>query len=409
VTPRFAALLLAATLVARPACAAVEEFSSFDAAAMEVDDENFLDHYVSRMPASWQDEWDRAPTAFRTSEGCLTAATWHQWNELKGRATMGPSWWLDVSYLQTTDPQATYEWLRLDFTRATSFGSAAVRFQPAYDKSQQDLALFAQIGDATRPLEIRGTFTFVDALNSFWEFRQALVGDHSEPYRAHPFQPELSVVSRGEHRRIEAYGKWLTPSRKQIEDPDPALSGRSSIWGSHAWIDARQDVARWTLLARFDDEQVLSAQELGGSPGDGRNFRRIWTAEGGLRHPLGWRLTAEGRYLYGDRAEDWSPPVAEATFRGLDRMGVFQLDWTARSGTILRTGLLYDRIGIARAGDVPDFSYGSRKAARAIIGFEARLGSIHVKATEGIQLDHKPYPVTFHHDKAYVQLQTAFR
>ena len=406
---RLAALLLAAALVTARAHADTQQFATFDAASMEEDDENFLDHFQSRLPDEWRAEWEAATAALRTSQGCLTSGTWHQWDEFKARAPMTDRAWLDFSFVQTTDPQASWEWVRFDFTRATRWGTFAGRFQPAYDKSQQDLAALWRWGDGTRPLELQATFTFVDALNSFWEFRQARVGNHSEPYRAHPFEPELVVISRGAHRRLEAQAKWLTPSRKDIDDPDAALSGRSSLWGSHVFVDAEQDLARWTLLARYDGTQALSAQQLNGTPGDGRNYRRAWSAEAGVRRALGPRLRIEGRYAYGNRAEDWHPPVADAAFRGLDRMGALLVHWTARPSLELITGLLYDRIGITRTGAVPDFSYGTRKESRGLIGLQTRIGNVRLQGLEGIELDSEPYPVTFHHDKAYVQLQTTFR
>jgi hypothetical protein len=69
---------------------------------------------------------------------------------------------------------------------------------------------------------------------------------------------------------------------------------------------------------------------------------------------------------------------------------------------------MYDRIGIARAGVDPFFTYGSRKESRAYLGLDARFGRVSVSGVEGIELDQEPYEVTFHHDKGFLRLQTTF-
>src|SRR5262249_50312728 len=61
---------------ARPAHAGTEEFSTFDVATMEEDDESLMDHVLLRPPREWRSEWERAPQAIRTSQGCLTSGQW---------------------------------------------------------------------------------------------------------------------------------------------------------------------------------------------------------------------------------------------------------------------------------------------------------------------------------------------
>jgi len=403
------ALLVAAVLVAGPARASVEEFSGFDVAMMEEDDENMLDHFLSRPPDAWRDEWERSNAGFRSSEGCLTSGLWYLANDFRSRAPLGSRAWMDVQFRQVNDDEAAWQWLQLDFRYPTSrFGTPGWRFRPSYDKSQQDFAALWDYGDGATPLQVQAVFTFEDLFNSLWEFRQARVGNHSEPYRAHPFEPALRVVSRGAHHRVELSGTWLTPSRKLIRDPLVALDGSYSLWGSKAFVLAEAGASGWLGIARFEGIQALSSRPYDAQPGDGREYRRRWTAELALRRELTPALRVEARYVYQARAQDWRPPIADATFRALDRMPVVELDWTVKDDLALRVGAMYDRIGIGTRGAVPSFTYGSRKESRAFIGLQARFGRVRVQGVEGIELDAEPYEVTFHHDKGFLQMQTAF-
>lgn len=410
-TRRLAALLLLLGLAAAAtaARASVEEFASFDVMSQEQDDENAIDHYLSRAPDAWRDEWDAAPTALRVDQGCMTAAAWYQANEFKARAPMGVRTWLDVQYLEHTDFEQTWRWMQFDFWAATKRrGAFGLRYRPAQNKSQQDFALLWRGGDERSRLRVDAAFTVEDMFNTLWEFRQSQVGDHWEPYRAHPFEPELRVLSRGARHRVEVSGKWLTPSRRQIVDPDPSRAGSVSLWGSHAFALAEVTGGAWTGLARFDALQARSAQRIDAVPGDGRSDRRRWIAEAALRRAIGERWRVEARWLYMRRAQDWRPPIASASFDALDRVGVGEVDWKATPNWHMRMGLLYDRIAIARTGDPPWFTFGSRKESRAFIGLQARAGRVRLQGIEGIELDSEPYPVTFHHDKGFLALQTTF-
>ena len=408
-----ALLLLAAAgtmALARPARANEDEFATFDALAQEQDIKNMFDYYLARPPEEWRAEWEDSLGGVRADQGCMTSGIWYQTNEFKTRAPMGPRTWMDVGYLQREDPAGTWQWLRFDFFRDFGrWGALGGRFQPAYDKSEHDFAAIWQHGSARRPLVVRATFTLVDAFNSFWEFRQTVVGNRATPYRAHPYQPEIYVLAHGPRHRVELSGKWLTPSRKSIEDPlVPANDGTVTLWGSKAFLLAEGTLGAWTGSARFAGTQVLSTDRVFAVPGDGRNYRRAWTAEGAVRRRLTDRLRVEGRYLYGNRAENWRPPLASASFRALDRMAAAELDWKARPDLLLRTGVLYDRVGIAESGGVPGFTWGSRKKSRAFIGLQVRFGRVRVQGIEGIDLDKEPYDVTFHHDKGFLHLQTSF-
>ena len=75
----------------------------------------------------------------------------------------------------------------------------------------------------------------------------------------------------------------------------------------------------------------------------------------------------------------------------------------------LRTGVLHDRITIAKVGQTPDFTYGTRVESRAYVGLLARFGRVSVSGIEGIELDPEPYDVPFGlHDKGFLHLQTTF-
>ena len=75
---------------AAPARASTEEFSSFDVERPEEDDESVLDHLLARPPAEWRDEWERAPQAFRTSQGCFTSGQWYTDNAAQARVPARP-------------------------------------------------------------------------------------------------------------------------------------------------------------------------------------------------------------------------------------------------------------------------------------------------------------------------------
>jgi len=145
-----------------------------------------------------------------------------------------------------------------------------------------------------------------------------------------------------------------------------------------------------------------------GMPGNDHSFRRRWSAEGAVGRALtrSWRVQA--RLLYEDRFTDWTPPTADGMFHAVDRVRTAEADWTAHPDWVFRFGLLHDRIGIAQQGAIPVDTYGTRKEARAFIGLQARFARIRVQGIEGIQLSQKPYPVTWHHDKGFLQLQTTF-
>ncbi len=407
---RLAAALSLLVLLAPVARASVEEFSTFDLAPLEQDDENFLDHWLTRVPLRWDDEYRAATGAFRTSQGCYTSGEWFMKNDFKVRAALGRKTYLDLVYTRMDDDVATWEWMRFDFRFATDHtGTFGFRFQPSHDKSQHDFALLWDGGVPNGPLEVNATFTLEDAFNSLWEFRQARVGESYSPYRAHPVEPALRIASHGAHHRFELNGKWLTPLRQDhLQDPDTTLNGTHTLWGSKGSMLASVDVGRWTLEGRFEDEQVRSSHTRPSLAGDDRRLQRRWQAEAALQRSLGGTWRSELRWAYQDRMEDWRPPPTLANMRALDRGLAFEISGQPREDWHLRVGYLHDRILIAEHGTVPAFTWGTRKESRAYIGLEALFGRVRVQGIEGIELDQEPYDVTWHHDKGFLQLQTTF-
>jgi hypothetical protein len=402
--------VLAALVPARNAHASIEQFSTFDVLAPEVDDEYAIDQVLLRPPEAWRAEWDTSATAVRADQGCLTAGIWYQDNQVKGRAPMGSRSWLDLGFTQHTDPAGSYEWLQFDFMRATRrYGAFGLRFRPSGDKSTQDFALLWTAGNGSSPLQAHVNFSIEDTFNKLWTFRQTQVGEtHLQPYRVHPFEPSGELIWRGAHHRLEIRDQWLSPMRQDILDPDPALNATRTLFGHHGEIRGERSFGAWTPFARFETVNARSTLTTHGVPGDGRTDRQQWSAELGGRRAFDERWSAEGRYVYMTRAEDWRPPVADARFHALDRIAEATVAWQAHPHWRFDAGLLYDRVSIARQGVVPGFTYGTRKESRGLIGVDAQLGKVRFMATECIELDSEPYQVTFHHDKGFLHLQTSF-
>lgn len=404
-------LLVAMLALALWNCAArasIEEFESFDVARMEEDDENALDHYLARQPEDWRSEWERSRSGFRTSQGCLTSGQWNIEHELRTRSPLGDKALLDVQFVQVNTDEKGYQWLSLDFRYPTALGVFGWRFRPAYDKSQQDFALLWGHGDGTTPLQVEAAFTIEDMFNSLWEFRQARVGNHNEPYRAHPVEPALSVISRGKHHRYSVNGAWQTPSRKVIHDPDPDIAGTRTLWGSRLIAEAEHSLSEWSLVGRFDTERALGTSSVQSTPGNSRIYRRHWGGEVGLRRSFGPRARAELRWMYRSRTQSWAPPAGDGRLRILDRIPALEISREVAQGWRLRGGVLYDRVSVSKDRLVPTFTWGSRKESRAYIGLQAQFGRVRVQGIECVELDREPYDVSFHHDKGFLHLQTTF-
>jgi hypothetical protein len=410
---RFALLLALALLpaaCAAPARASTEEFSSFDVERPEEDDESVLDHLLARPPAEWRDEWERAPQAFRTSQGCFTSGQWYVDNRLKLVSPLGDRARFGLQLDQVESDLTTYENLDLWFLFPQRAGTLGVMFRPYYDKSRQDFALTWESGADTTRNQLRLVYGLEDLFNNLWVWRQTRVGEGSAPYDRHPWEPAFKAALRRPRWRLETEGKWLTLARKRVNLYSGLDSGRAqSLWGT--WGAAALEVRALgtTWMARTENRQARSTdQPLDLSAGDARKSRRFWQVELAARRAA-WRDVAiEGRWLYVDRMQSYRPPLADARFHAIDRTLQLEARWAARTNLIVRLGGLLDRASVSKSGETGHFTQGTRNESRAYFGFVARFGRVRLSGVEGIELDSEPYVTWNRHDKGFLALQTTF-
>ncbi len=412
VMPLAALLAVAALLAAgvRPARASTEEFSTFDVERGEEDDESFIDHLLAQPPSEWRDEWQRAPMAFRTSQGCLTSGQWAMDNQLKLLTPLGQHARFGLGLDQVENDLLSYDNLDLWFLFPQRFGTLGFMFRPFYDKSRQDFAVSWEAGGDTTRNQLRLVYGLEDLFNNLWVWRQTRVGDAGEPYDRHPWEPALKAALRRKTWRLEAEGKWLTPSRRRVGGYG-ATQGQSveTLWGTWGVASLEADALGVTWVARTENRQARSTDRPPDpAPGDGRNTRRMWQAEVGLRRALGARLRLEARWVYADRMESYRPPLADARFHGIDRTLQMGAHWAVLRQLTVRLGGLYDRVGIGHVGAPVVQSQGTRNESRAYFGLMARVGRVSLTGVEGIELDPEPYEVWHHHDKGFLLMQTTF-
>jgi hypothetical protein len=394
-----------------PAWPSTEEFSSFDVERVEEDDESFIDYLLAQPPTAWRDEWQRAPQAFRASQGCVTSGQWAMDNELKLVAPMGRRARFGLRLDQIQGDLLAYENLDLWFLFPQPVGTLGVMFRPFYDKSRQDFAVTWEAGADTSRNQLRLVYGLEDLFNNLWVWRQTRVGESGEPYDRHPWEPALKTALRREQWRFEAEGKWLTPSRRRIRDNYYAGTSQrvETLWGTWgtAALEARALGVTW--VARTENRQASSTnQPIDLSSGDGRKTRRMWQAELGGRGALPGRIQLEARWVYADRMQSYRPPLADARFHGIDRTVQVEARWAWRPQLTVRLGGLYDRVGIGHLGLTGVESQGTRNESRAYFGLMARVGRVSLSGVEGIELDPEPYVVWHHHDKGFLLMQTTF-
>src|SRR5439155_2580913 len=167
------ALLLALSLAARPARAGSEEFSTFHTNSWEEDDESVIDHVLARLPDAWRDEWERAPLALRTAQGCLTSGQWFMNTQLKLETALGKRARLAIAYTDVEGDVVSYQYFDLWARFPTRAGTLGVMFRPFHDKARQDFALAWELGSDTTAFRLRVTWGFEDLFNNLWAFRQS--------------------------------------------------------------------------------------------------------------------------------------------------------------------------------------------------------------------------------------------
>jgi hypothetical protein len=399
--------LLVLALTSGPAVAGTEEFSTFDLEAQEEDDESLLDHLLTRPPLLWRDEWERAPQALRSSQGCLTSGQWFIDTRLKLRTPMGRRASFGFDLVQDESDRTSYTYTDFSFRFPLSWGTPGAMFRPLFDKSRQDFALFFETGPDTLAWYGRATFTFEDVFNNLWAFRQTRVGETSEPYERHPYEPGLELAATQPLWRARIAGRWLTPSRKRLAGP--AGGRRATLWGSLGTAEVEVGPERLRFSCSGTNHQARGTEEpVDGSTPRTSDYRRQWWVETAVRGAITERLAAELRWLYQSRSQDIGAGPASRTFDAADRVLQLETTYDIADGWMARLGLMHDRVGIGRRGPSPPFSYGSRTESRAYIGLAARFGRVSLHGVEGIELDHEPYEVWLVHDKAFLHLQTTF-
>jgi hypothetical protein len=404
-------VVLLALVAPRTAHAGLEEFSTFSVERQERDDESLLDHLLTRTPRAWRDEWERAPLALRSAQGCLTSGEWFNETDLKLRASLGRRAWFAATVRQSESDRVHINYSEFSFHVPTRFGTAGWMFRPSSDKSNQDMALSLEIGADTSAFQMQAVFGLEDVFNNFWAFRQVSTGGRPEPYLRHPWEPGLRLIVRRPRLRAEAGGRYLTPGTKRIitSYAQPNLDHITTLWGTLAWASVETRALGLEWEARTTNHQAASTEHPIDQPQpDGRDFRRQWSVETAARRQVTPRLYAEVRWHYQERTQVHAPPIDPARFDAVDRVIQLEAGWSPSSTLGFRLGGLHDRIGVVHSGVTAPFSFGSRTESRAYLAVMARFGRMSLQLVEGIELDPEPYEVWAVHDKGFVQIQTTF-
>ena len=368
-------------LLAAPAHANVEEFSTFDIGLQEHDDESTLDHYLTRFPRAWSDAWDHSTAGLRTSQGCLTSGEWFIDTDLRARAPLGQKAWLGIDYFQSDSDLLHTDHLDLSFHFPMRGGAAFAMFRPSPEKTSQDFAIGWEAGADTTAFQMRATWTLEDVFNNFWAFRQTQVGGLSEPYSRRPYEPALFLAARGDHWRVETAGKWLTPSSKRVASLSAEPISDDELWGAAGHVRAEGTLGSLTLELRSDHRQARSrVQPIDAGVTPDLDWRRQWSGEIHLRDQLAPGTSVETWWFYESRFERRGLPVLQGEIGVLDRMIGLELLHEFGSRFTARAGGMFDRIGVGRS-NWPDFSWGTRNESRAYLGLAARFGRVLVSGT----------------------------
>jgi hypothetical protein len=402
--------LAALLAVATPARASYEEFATLDVLKQEEDDENLLDHVLVRQPIEWRDDWERARGAFRSSQGCFTSGQWYLDHELRMRVPMGDTTRLDLEIRDVSDAESVYGWTQFDFRfPLPRLGLWGVRVRPSFDKSRQDLALLWDHGTPLAGLHVHLAMGLEDFFNKLWSMRQTRVGDESEPYVRHPFEPAFRAGWRSERTRIELGGKWLTPSEKRIETADPALRRREDLWGVKGDGLVSERIGPVTAQVAFETAQAQSEEHWDAiATYDHHFFRRRWRVDGALTHPLGAQGRLTARFLYQERSEVIRPLLADASFDVIDRMPMLEVAGPMPFDFFGRAGFLRNRVTTVQHGILPHWTWGTRVETRAFVALQKQFGSVMVQGIECVEFDREFYDVAFIHDKGFLQVQVLF-
>jgi hypothetical protein len=399
-------LALLALLVASPAIAGTEEFSTFSVYAQEEDDESLIDHMLTRPARDWRDEWERSVQALRTSQGCLTSGQWFVDTQLRLRAPMGDKARFGLDVRDQESDISTVQYFDFSFRFPTPVGTPGAMFRPMFDKARQDFALFWEAGQETSATVARLTFTFEDIFNDLFAFRQYRVGQDSEPYEKHPFEPAVWMRVRRPGWDAEISGQWLTPSIKRLLYTAEPQVPRVGLWGVYGYGDVAARFAGLEVELTANNRQASSTEEVPATGQGGSDYRRQWSFESVVRGAFASRFEAEAHWLYQERFEQSDAPYPDRMLYVEER--VLQGETRYRGAWwVARVGAMHDRVSRDLQGDYLP-SYATRIESRGYVGLGARFGRVSADAVEGIELDPEPYEVWGWHDKAFLHLQTTF-
>lgn len=403
------ALFLALAIRATPARASYEEFQTLYIGKLEEDDESLLDHLLVRQPMEWRDAWERSPGGFRSSQGCFTSGKWFLDHDLKVRVPMGDTSTLTIEIRDVSDDEASFDWTRFDLRFPVShLGTLGLRMSPTFDKSRHDVALMWEHGRPDSGFSVRAVMGLEDVFNKFWSSRQVRVGDESEPYERHPYEPELRLAWRSASTRATLGGKWQTPSIKRIETRDPALRRRDHLWGVKHDANVSQRFGRNTAEVGYESVQASSMEFWDVIPGNNHRYARRSRGEAAYTRWLGERGRVTARFVYQERTQVWRPPYANETLSVIDRMPMVEAGFRAPYDTYARVGLMRDRVTVLGIPWRPVYTEGTRLETRGYLALQFRFGKVLVEGIECIELNREPYDVAFIHDKGFVHFQTTF-
>jgi hypothetical protein len=409
----FGKLLCACALLAAafppPARASYEEFLTLDVAKQEEDDENLLDHVLVRQPIEWLDAWERSGSGFRSSQGCFTSGQWYLAHDLKVRVPMGDTTFLVIDTREVSDDESVYSWTQFDVRFPIHrLGLWGIRLRPTFDKSRHDVALLWDRGPSREGFTVQAAMGLEDAFNKFWSSRQVRVGDESEPYERHPYEPALRLGWNSAATRATAGGKWLTPSIKRIDAKDPSERRRVSLWGTKSDASLSQRIGDYTPEIQVEMLQASTYEYWEAVPGDHHVFRRRWRGEGALSRVIGEHGRLTLRYVYQERTQVWRPPIANNTLAVIDRMPMIEGAFQAPFHTYARVGFMRNRVTVTGLDRQPVSTEGTRLETRAFLGLQVRFGRVVLQGTECIELNREAYDVAFIHDKGFLHFQTTF-
>ncbi len=393
-----------------PARATYEEFRSLYIGKLEEDDETLLDHVLVHQPLEWREAWERSPGGFRSSQGCFTSGKWFLDHDLKVRVPMGDTTTLTIEIRNVSDDESTYDWTRFDlrFPISHHLGTVGLRLSPTFDKSRHDVALMWEHGRPDSGFSVQAVAGLEDVFNKFWSSRQVRVGDESEPYERHPYEPALRLGWIGNGTRATVGGKWQTPSIKFIDTHDPALRRRDHLWGVKHDASVAQRFGRNTAELGYESVQASTFEYWDFVPGDHHRYGRRTRGEAAYTRWLGEHGRLTMRFIYQERTQVWRPPVTNDALSVIDRMPVIEAGFRAPLDTYARVGLMRNRVTVVGIPWRPVYTEGTRLETRGYLALQFRFGKVLVQGIECIELNREPYDVAFIHDKGFLHFQTTF-